>query len=45
MPANVSVIVLTWNSEKYIEECISSIHKDARATNIEIELIVVDNGS
>lgn len=36
----ISVIILTWNSEKYIEKCIRSLKK-----NNGIEIIIVDNGS
>lgn len=41
----ISVVILTWNSEEYIEECISSLYSDADGSNLEIEIIVVDNGS
>jgi len=36
----ISVIILTWNSEKYIEKCINSLKIDNN-----IEIIIVDNGS
>ncbi|MEW5806014.1 MAG: glycosyltransferase family 2 protein [Acidobacteriota bacterium] len=38
----VSVIVITWNSEKFIEECLSSVFKQSYP---QIEVIVTDNGS
>jgi len=41
----VSVIILTWNSEKYIGNCINSVFIDAGFSGIKIEVIVVDNGS
>lgn len=36
----ISVVILTWNSEKYIERCIHSLKRDN-----DIEIILVDNGS
>lgn len=41
----VSVIILTWNSEEYINKCIRSVFKDAASSNIKTEVIVIDNGS
>lgn len=41
----ISIITLTWNSGKYIGRCIESLVEDARNSNIEIEIYVVDNGS
>jgi GT2 family glycosyltransferase len=41
----VSVITLTWNSEKYIETCVQSLLTDAKESDIETRIIVVDNGS
>lgn len=41
----VSVIILTWNSEEYINNCIRSVFKDAASSNIKTEVIVIDNGS
>lgn len=41
----LSIIIVTFNSEKYIEKCISSIFKSAVEKNILINVIIVDNGS
>lgn len=41
----VSVIILTWNSEKYIEKCINAVFTDATSSGIKIEVFVIDNGS
>jgi GT2 family glycosyltransferase len=39
----LSVIILTWNSSKYIRKCIGSIYENIK--EILFEVIVVDNGS
>jgi N-acetylglucosaminyl-diphospho-decaprenol L-rhamnosyltransferase len=39
----VSVIILTWNSEKYVERCLASLMDSLASMNYEI--ILVDNGS
>lgn len=41
----LSFIVLTWNSEKYVETCIRSVFKDAENCNLKVEVYAVDNGS
>lgn len=41
----VSVIILTWNSEEYVDKCIKSVLEDAILSKIKIEIIVIDNGS
>lgn len=40
--AQISFVILTWNSEKYIDNCLKSIFD---MKNIEKEVFVVDNGS
>lgn len=40
--ATVSFVILTWNSEKYIRKCLSSVMS---LENIEKEVFVVENGS
>ena len=45
MSVRVSVITLTWNSLRYIERMIESVLRDATLSEIETEIIVVDNGS
>ncbi|MGH2609781.1 MAG: glycosyltransferase family 2 protein [Tepidiformaceae bacterium] len=41
-PPLVSVIVVNWNGEAYLEECLASL---ARQSYSDLEVIVVDNGS
>ena len=40
----VAIIVLNWNSEKYVGECLESLRK-LDTSNIELKKIVVDNAS
>jgi glycosyltransferase involved in cell wall biosynthesis len=40
---NLSIIILTWNSAKYIKRCVKSIYENVKG--IPFEIIVVDNGS
>ncbi len=42
---SISVVSLTWNSEKHIERFIESLIKDTSISNIRIEIFVIDNGS
>lgn len=39
----LSIIIVNWNSEKYIRQCLKSIYKNIKRINVEI--IVVDNAS
>ena len=39
----LSVIIVTWNSEEYIEKCITSVIESTRT--IAHEIIIVDNYS
>lgn len=43
----ISFIILTWNSEKYIEKCILSIKRALfnSSSNLSYEIFIVDNGS
>lgn len=41
----ISFIILTWNSVKYIENCIFSIIEKCEDEKIAYEILVVDNGS
>ncbi len=45
MADNISFIVLTWNSEETIRDCIDSIARQCGAEEIEYKIIIVDNGS
>jgi Predicted glycosyltransferases len=40
----LSVIIVTWNSEEDIVECLNSIYNNKK-DNFEIETIVIDNNS
>lgn len=42
---NISFIVLTWNSEKFLLNCFSSIIKKCREEGVRFEVIIIDNGS
>ncbi len=41
----LSIVILTWNSERYIERCIASIISCLSDTVRQCEIFVVDNGS
>ena len=41
---NISFIILTWNSEKYINKCLTSIFTDLLNSNYTYEIFLVDNG-
>lgn len=41
----ISAIILTWNSEKHIENCIHTLLADARRSKKELNVFVIDNGS
>jgi GT2 family glycosyltransferase len=42
---DISFVILTWNSEKYIETCLNSIFADLKNTSLYFEIFIVDNGS
>ena len=42
---DLSFIILTWNSKKFLPACFGSIAAKCQAEGIEFEIIVVDNGS
>jgi GT2 family glycosyltransferase len=41
---NISIIIITYNSQNYIEKCLSSIKDNARK-NLRFNLILIDNAS
>lgn len=45
MNNKISVIILTWNSERYIEKCIDSLIRDLVSAEKKYEIFVIDNGS
>lgn len=42
---DISVVILTWNSEDYIEKCIDSLLIELENSSFEYEIFIVDNGS
>lgn len=42
---DLSFIILTWNSEKYIEKCLNSLFFDLAEDHFSSEIFIVDNGS
>lgn len=42
---DLSFVILTWNSEKYLERCVASIEGALAKTGISYEILVLDNGS
>jgi GT2 family glycosyltransferase len=41
----ISFIILTWNSERYLQGCFTSIINKCNEEKIDFEIIVIDNGS
>jgi len=41
----LSFIIVTWNSDKYIKNCIRSINHKCTKEHISFEIIIIDNGS
>lgn len=41
----ISVVCLTWNTEKDFEKFLKSIINDLDTSNISYEIIIIDNGS
>jgi len=41
----ISTVILTWNSARYIEQCLRTLIADADRAGIELEIFVVDGGS
>jgi GT2 family glycosyltransferase len=42
---DLSGVILTWNSEKYISKCLTSLAKNLSDSGVSHELFVIDNGS
>lgn len=42
---NLSFIILTWNSAKYVRQCLDSIENAFRNTDDNIYVFLIDNGS
>lgn len=41
----ISIVSLTWNSERFIQEYLTTLFADADSSGIAVEVLVVDNGS
>ena len=42
---DISFVILTWNSEKYISQCLNSLFDDLDKSGLSYEIFIVDNGS
>lgn len=42
---DISFIIITWNSEQYIEECVNSVLESINKFEYEVEIYIIDNGS
>src|SRR5262249_15971366 len=42
-PMDLSIIIVNWNSAKFVDKCLSSLYSTIR--RIQFEVIVIDNGS
>lgn len=42
---DISFVILTWNSEKYIDLCLKSVFSSLAGQDLVYEVLVVDNGS
>lgn len=41
----ITVIILTWNSEKYIENCVNNLLIDVKESMQDVEVFIIDGGS
>lgn len=42
---DISVVIITWNSTKYISNCMKSLLASINTSEISFEILIVDNGS
>jgi hypothetical protein len=42
---DISFVILTWNSQSYIVDCLSSYFKTIKESKLNAEFLIVDNGS
>lgn len=42
---DLSFVILTWNSERYLRKCFSSIAESMQGSGLSYEVLVLDNGS
>lgn len=45
IPVDVTFVILTWNSDKYIKDCINSIAFSLKESSLSYDIFIVDNGS
>lgn len=44
-PKDISFIILTWNSDRYICDCLKALIRDVEQSRLSYEIYIVDNGS
>ncbi len=42
---DLSIIILSWNTKQLLEKCINSVISNVQNSNVQIEMIIVDNDS
>ena len=42
---DITFVILTWNSDKFIQKCLETLFSSLQTTNLEFEIFIVDNGS
>ncbi len=42
---DISFVILTWNSDKFIQKCLETLIASIQTTKLKIEVFIVDNGS
>lgn len=42
---DISFVILTWNSEQFIQKCLETLATSLQSTKLQFEVFIVDNGS